>query len=131
MERISVIMIRENLENLPRYGLPPGYGLRTYRLGDEAHWAEIETAAGEFASTERALAQFSKEFLPFPQELASRCFFLETKEGRAIGTATAWYHPSFRGEEYGRIHWVGIHPDFQGRGLSKPLVGAAMERLAQ
>ena len=29
----------------------------------------------------------------------------------------------------GRIHWVGIIPAFQGQGLSKPLLSAALARL--
>lgn len=63
--------------------------------------------------------------------MEERCFFLETDAGRVIGTATAWHHPSFHGARYGRLHWVAIHPEFQGRKLAKPLVGAAMRRLAE
>ena len=29
-------MVRPNLENLPKLELPTGYGMRTYREGDEA-----------------------------------------------------------------------------------------------
>ena len=34
-------MVRPNLEALPALELPAGYGMRTYRKGDEAHWARI------------------------------------------------------------------------------------------
>ena len=32
-------MVRPNLEDLPELELPSGYGMRTYRQGDEVHWA--------------------------------------------------------------------------------------------
>ncbi|HOM82480.1 MAG TPA: GNAT family N-acetyltransferase [Armatimonadota bacterium] len=131
MERIPVIMIRADLEGLPSFPLPAGYRIRCYRQGEESHWAEVESAAGEFQSSERALARFLEEFGGALAEMEERCFFLETDAGRVIGTATAWYHPNFRGARYGRLHWVAVHPEFQGRKLAKPLVGAAMHRLAE
>jgi len=54
--------------------------------------------------------------------------FLEHGDSGSIGTTTAW-DGTYEGEERGRIHWVGIVPNFQGRGLSKPLLSAAMQRL--
>lgn len=131
VERIPVTMIREDLENLPSYPLPAGYQIRAFRPGEEEVWAAIETAAGEFWSVEQARAHFAREFGAHLDEMQSRCLFLETTAGGPIGTTTAWYHASFRGKDHGRIHWVGIHPDYQGRGLAKPLVGAALARLAQ
>lgn len=132
MEYIPVVMVRENLEVIPAHPLPSGYRFRTYKDGDDLNWAEIEHAAGEFAAPEKALERFRKEFGERLAEMASRCFFLVHEEsGRAIGTTTAWLDPDFRGRDYGRIHWVAIHPDFQGRGLSKPLVARAMQRLAE
>jgi GNAT superfamily N-acetyltransferase len=131
IEHIPVAMIRETMTHLPVFPLPAGYRIRTYQRGDESFWAEIETAAGEFRSVEGALAHFEKEYSNSLEELESRGFFLESKDGRAIGTATAWFNRECEDSDIGRLHWVGIHPDYQGRGLAKPLVGAAMERLAQ
>ncbi|HHX39942.1 MAG TPA: GNAT family N-acetyltransferase [Armatimonadetes bacterium] len=131
MEYIPVTMIRADLEGLPSFPLPAGYRIRRFRRGEEPHWAEVESAAGEFAHPERALARFLEEFGGALPEMEERCFFLETDAGRVIGTATAWHHPGFHGARYGRLHWVAIHPEFQGRKLAKPLVGAAMRRLAE
>ena len=91
----------------------------------------MESAAGEFSTTEAALARFAEEFGSHLEEMERRCLFLENDQQRVIGTATAWYSSDFQGQEYGRLHWVGIHPEYQGRGLSKPLVGAAVLRLAE
>jgi len=131
LEHIPVAMVRETLTDLPSFALPTGYRLRRYRRGEERLWAEIETAVAEFPTVERALAHFEKEFGAYRGKMESRCLFLEDAAGRAIGTTTAWYSGDFHGEEYGRIHWVGIVLEYQSRKLAKPLMAAAMERLAQ
>ena len=124
-------MIREDLEKLPRYEMPEPFSVRDFQPGDRDSWAEIECAAAEFKSTTAAKKHFDEEFGGFQDEFAKRCQFLIADDGRAIGTATAWRSPAYRGKPYGRLHWVAIHPDYQGRGLSKPLVGAAMLRLGE
>ena len=130
MEYIPVIMVRNNMDNIPKYKLPEGFVIRNFEPGDEKYWAEIETAAGEFSSMDNALDHLRNEFGNYHEEFYKRCFFIKTVDGKYIGTATAWYNDDFDGERYGRLHWVGIHPDFQGLKLSKPLVGAAVEYLA-
>lgn len=131
LEPIPVVMVKEDLAVVPSFPLPPGYRLRYFRRGEGPLWAEIEVSVGEFSTMEQALAHFEKEFGPFPDEMEKRCLFLEDAAGRVIGTTTAWYNPSFRGKDYGRIHWVAIRPEWQGRKLGKPLFAAALRRLAE
>ncbi|NLC68422.1 MAG: GNAT family N-acetyltransferase [Clostridiaceae bacterium] len=138
MEKITVLMICDRLEKgklkvlAERHPLPAGYYIRKYRIGEEGIWAEIETAAGEFKTEKEALDYFEKEFGPYRHEMEERCFFVIHKDsGRAIGTTTAWYNDNYKGQNHGRIHWVEIHPDFQGRKLAKPLLATAMIYLAE
>ena len=131
MEYIKVAMILERLDQLPYHPLPEGYQLRNFREGDEDTWSEIETSVDEFKSVDKASEHFHEEFGPYIDEMKIRCFFIDTAGGRSIGTATAWYNRDFRDGTYGRLHWVGIHPDLQGKKLGKPLTSAAMDRLAQ
>lgn len=127
-----IIMIRDNMDNIPFYVLPSGFYVRKFRPGDEVYWAEVEYAAGEFESSDAALSRFVHEFGNALDEMEDRCFFLVNEEGeRVIGTATAWYDLKFRGEEWGRVHWVAIIPEFQGRKLAKPLMSVVMQRLRQ
>lgn len=56
-------------------------------------------------------------------------FFIEDETGQAIGTASAWYG-ELNGEEMGRIHWVGIVPEHQGKKLAKPLLTFLLQQLA-
>lgn len=138
IKRFRLIMICENLDKsniielAQRYKINDDFLIRNYRKGEENLWAEVETAAGEFKTEKDALIHFEKEFGPYRDEMEKRCFFIEHKEsGRVIGTATAWYNDDYRGDRYGRIHWVGIIPEFQGRKLAKPLMAAAMVQLAK
>jgi GNAT superfamily N-acetyltransferase len=131
MEYIRVAMIRETPEEIPSYPLPEGYRFRRYRRGESGIWAEIEASVGEFDNQARAREHFQEEFGSFEAEMESRCLFLETATARCIGTATAWYNDDFLGIRYGRLHWVAIHPSFQGKALGKPLVAKALQILRQ
>lgn len=132
MKRIPLKMVRKDLLNIPQYSLPAEFSIRMFEKGDEHNWARIETSAGEFKSEDAALERFNKEFGPYIDEMARRCIFIENKNGEAIGTTTAWYgNLNADGEISGRIHWVGIIPEYQGKKLSKPLLSAAMNLLGR
>ncbi len=130
VEYIEFAMVREDLNDLPDFSLPPGFGLRLFRPGDEPIWVDIEMRAGEFSTIEQGLGYFREEFGPYLNEMRERSLILETESGEPIGTSTAWFG-ELAGHRMGRIHWVAVVPEFQGRGLSKPLVGAAMQILAR
>ena len=132
MKRIPIKMKRADLLNIPDYELPDGFRIRFFEEGDEEIWAMVETAVGEFSDESAALRHFNHEFGAFPEEIAKRCLFLETDDGEVIGTTTAWYGV-LEGEEKvsGRIHWVGIVPDYQRKKLSKPLLSRALRELAK
>jgi ribosomal protein S18 acetylase RimI-like enzyme len=51
--------------------------------------------------------------------------------GHAVGTISAWYSRDFKGEDYGRIHWVAVRPAYRRRGLAKAGMSHAMNRLAE
>lgn len=127
MENIPVIMILEDLTKLPKYELPEGYNFRNFREGDKRLWAEVETAAGEFTDLRKGIKQFENEFEINQEELTQRFLILENSKKECIGTAMGWYDDHFFRKGYGRVHWVGIHPDYQGKGLAKPLVSQTME----
>jgi ribosomal protein S18 acetylase RimI-like enzyme len=63
--------------------------------------------------------------------LAARQKYLLGPGGEPIGTATAWFDAPQSGEEIGvgRVHWVAIVPEFQGRGLAKPLLDSVLQML--
>ena len=132
MERIKLQMIRSDLNDIPRYELPEGYRFRMFRDGDQMRWANIETRVEEFKTKDDALERFEREFGAHIDEMENRCLFIETEQGETIGTTTAWYGDlKGDGNIRGRIHWVGVVPEYQSRGLSKPLLSKAMNMLAK
>lgn len=122
-------MIRETLDDIPQYVLPPGYSLRRYQPGDERSWTAIHVEADLYNTITPAL--FGQQFGSDPVVLRERQFYVCDPDGRAIGTATAWFDDHYRGRRYGRVHWVAIVPAMQGRGLSKPLMTAVCNRLRE
>lgn len=132
-EIIPLVMVRDTLTDIPQYSLPDGYSIRKFRRGEGEQWAQISVAAGTIDSMEIAMDSFTKNFLDPVEDMEDRCFFVVHNEtGRAVGTAMAWFAPDFgEGENYGRVHWVSIVPEFQGRRLAKPMLCAVLDRLAQ
>lgn len=125
-------MTRTDLNNIPKHSLPEGFTLRLFQAGEQAEWARVETAAGEFENEEKAMERFNQEFAAHLDEFAKRCLFLENEAGEIIGTTTAWYGAEEDGDEViGRIHWVSIIPEYQGKGLAKPLLTGAMKIMAK
>lgn len=124
-----VIMIREHLRDIPRVELAGGFTLRLYQPGDESQWLRIHLAADRLQPVTPDL--FKIQFGSNPQLLAYRQFYLQAPDGVVIGTATAWFNDDFEGRRFGRIHWVAILPEYQGRGLSRPLLSATCHRLRE
>jgi GNAT superfamily N-acetyltransferase len=132
MKNIPLTMINENLGTLqPPYSLPADYTVRKFREGDREKWAEIETAAGEFDTVSQASDHFQNEFGAHLEEFKDRCLFLLTNTGEIIGTGTAWYNPDFHGETWGRVHWIAIHPEYQGKNLAKPFLSIVLKKLSE
>jgi GNAT superfamily N-acetyltransferase len=125
MKNINVRMVLESLEDFPEFELPDGFEFRNYVPGDCDAWVEIYSAAEKLQKITPEL--FYKEFYGNDEELAKRMFFIYKGE-KVVGTSTAWYDDE-KNSEQGRVHWVAIHPDFQGQGLAKPLLSETLRRL--
>lgn len=130
-------MRRDDLDSLPRFDLPAGFGLRAYQAGDEEAWAQIHKRADAFNLFTPETFRYA--FGHDEAALAARQKYLLGPDGQPIGTATAWVdsldapgdapgQPAPH-EPEGRVHWVAIVREFQGRGLSKPLLSAVLQTL--
>lgn len=127
---LGVTMVRDNLAAIPHVDFPSGYAIRAYRPGDVAHWLHLHRIGDRFIDdaifTE---AYFAEQFGADQALLQSRMFYIESARGEVVGSISAW----FTNEQpaRGRIHWVIVHPDHRRRGLTKPMMSHAMQRLAQ
>ena len=128
-DNVLVRMIRENLEAIPQFSLPPNYTMRLYQPGDERWWLEIQAAADRYNSI--AFELFAEQFGKNQQQITERQLYLCGAHNMAIGTATAWFKNDYQGEPYGRVHWVAIKPKWQSLGLAKPLMTATCQRLRE
>ena len=142
-------MARANLDNLPEFALPAGFTRRWYQPGDEAHWRRIHLAADHYnkitpdlfqkqfcTESDHGLQSASRHESPGGMNSAlhdlreRQCYLVEPR-GEVIGTATAWFNDAFEATRWGRVHWLAIMPEHQGRGLAKPLMTTICRRLRE
>ncbi|MDZ4859068.1 MAG: GNAT family N-acetyltransferase [Candidatus Hydrogenedentes bacterium] len=113
-------MEKRGISSIPDHALPDGYGLRTYRDGDEFAIARIYAASQlgkESAESVRA------EILGDPCFTADRMFILEYG-GEVVGTASAWV--TDEEPEVGYLHMIGLLDEHRGKGLGMALACAAL-----
>lgn len=128
-KNVEVTMVRDNFTDVPQVELPAGYRFRMYHEGDDQTWTDLHLAAEPFVNVTPEL--FEKQFAPGMDLLSQRMFFIETDDGVPAGSITAWWEKERdRPGERGRIHWVVVHPDHQGKRISKAMMTLAMARLS-
>ena len=120
-------MIRTHMDDIPEFTLKAGFDIRKYRSNECHVWTRIQQKSETFFAIDDQL--FHREFGNDYTAMEDRCFFLTSSKGDEIGTITAWWNESWRDQNWGRIHWVAIVPDYQGKGLSKPMMSVAMKQL--
>ncbi len=108
-------MVRPNLLNLPDIELPTDYKLRTYRKGDELHWANIITDS--FGGKARTVQDTENEITTRNVFVPDGLFFV-THNDIPVGTATAW-RQSVDETDIGYVHMVGVLNEHTGRKLGK------------
>ncbi len=126
---VYVNMERDDLDGIPDYPLLPEYRCKWFAPGDERVWVDIHRQAE--LHTDVTLDLFRRAFGTDEQSLRARqCFLLDSHQ-TPIATATAWFEGDFHGLPYGRVHWVAVVPQCQGRGLSKPLLTIVLRRMVE
>ncbi|HUX85496.1 MAG TPA: GNAT family N-acetyltransferase [Chloroflexota bacterium] len=102
--------------------LPAGYGLRTYRPGDEDAWLAI-LAAGEFGVWDRPRLDrmLAGERAPLPRD----GIFFATQDDEPVGTACVFFHPSENGD-VAEVGWVAVRPEDRGHHLAREICRAAL-----
>ena len=108
-------MVRPNLKDLPELQLPAGYGIRTYREGDEAHWARI--ISDSFGGRERTAQDTRNEITSRDVFIPDGLYFI-THRDVPVGTACAW-RQSIDEKDVGYVHMVGVVAEHTGHKLGK------------
>ena len=108
-------MVRPHLKDLPKLEIPNGYGLRTYREGDEVHWANI--ISDSFGGRERTAQDTQNEITGRDVFVADGLYFV-THQDVPVGTACAW-RQSIDETDVGYVHMVGVLGEHTGHKLGK------------
>ena len=110
-------MVRRDLENLPPLQCPDGYHIRTYREGDEVHWARIMDIAfvDKSRTAEDAYADVIRQ-----RNFDPNGFYFVIYDNLPIGTACAWKR-CHRGKQIGYIDMLAVLPEHTGHKLGKSL----------
>lgn len=125
----AVAMQRTHLDALPAPSLPSGFRLRAFASGDEARWLALQQASDTLSVF--TPETFQLKFGADTTAHTARIRFLETDAGEPVATAAAWFDDLYRRPDFGRVHWVAVHPGYQGRGLSTPLMLAILALLRE
>ena len=123
---VRIRMKRETLENVPQIELLDDYSLRFYSPGMQNVWEDIHRDGDRFTNVTSEL--FRGQFGEDDILISKRQLYLYCGRS-AAGTATAWFDSDYKGEEWGRVHWVCLKKGFQGKGLSRILLSAVLLRL--
>lgn len=117
------LLLEMELENIKEYSLPDGYHFEFYKIGDRDIWIEIEKSAKEFSSYEEGLNAWNRYYYGKDNELLNRMVFVVNSAGEKVATATAFYDINKK-DKFGSgwLHWVSVKREYQGKGLSKPLI---------
>lgn len=112
-------MIEVALQLNPLVGAPAvftrPYWLRGFEPGDSATWLSLQQSTGIYPPLGPEL--FVREFGASPK---NRQFFI-MRDRQPVATGTAWHGEPLRPPDWGRLHWVAVHPQHQRRGLGSML----------
>jgi len=125
----EVHMVRPHMRDIPVVDLPAGYCVRTMRPDEGGLWTDIWRDAEPYFPIEPEL--FADQFGDDLPAMQWRSFIVENEKGVAVATTTSWYHRTYKGQDYGMIHWVAVRESHWGRGLGKALLSYALREMAK
>lgn len=123
----EITMWRKLQPPLPVHPPPPGFHIRYHAPEDVETWTSIQRAADKINTITDAL--FHETFGTDEALHRLRIMYITTATGEPFGTSAAWFGPDGPNHPLGRVHWLAIHPDFQGRGHSKVLMATTLGQL--
>ena len=121
---LEMIWPESKLASPPLCSVPPGFLLRTYRVGDEMAFLDLMARANYSGWNERHFHGWLARVLP-----EGLFFLVETADGKMVGTAMACHNPSRRHPFGGTVSCVAMDLVRQGQGLGFVVTAAATGRL--
>lgn len=122
----SVIMVKRDMTEYPRFELPEGFFIRSYQAGDEKAWADIALEQFDLENFDAAMKLFHDVFDENPALMDCCLFAVEEKTGEIAAILSLWEGGIFDAP-YKKIHWVATREKFQGKGIVKAMMTYAMD----
>lgn len=117
------LLLESDLDAISKFFLPKGFHFEFYKNGDRDNWIEIEESAKEFDLFQQGIDSWNKYYSNKEDELQTRMVFVENYFGEKVATATAFYDITGNDNSGSAwLHWVAVKREYQGKGLSKPLI---------
>lgn len=125
----DIYMIRDDMSEVGPLPFPDGFSMRLMRPGDESEWTKVWQDVEPPGKIDGSI--FAREFGADWNLIEARCLLLIAPSGEVAGTVGAWFNDTFMGCRFGCIHWLAIKRNFQGKGLSMPMLMSALKRLVR
>lgn len=126
VKNLSVVMVKMDMTDYPRYELPEGFYITGYKEGYENEWAAIAKEQFVLDSLEAGLKSFKDEFwcdMEVWEKLKDSCLFaVEDKTGKVAAILSLWEGSEVCKGYFRRIHWVATREEFQGKGIIKAMM---------
>ncbi len=117
------LLLEKDLDAIHNFELPQGYHFEFYKDGDRDTWIEIEKSAKEFSDYDEGVSAWNRYYAGRENELYNRMIFVVNEQGEKLATATAFYDIYGKDKSgAGWLHWLAVKREYQGKGLSKPLI---------
>ena len=120
--RSKLCMRKTDLDKLPPFALPEGFGLHTHMEGNEKNWERLIGRAFDFPFT------FQEAMINIGDYSPDHILYI-SKDGVDIATATAIEFHLFPGE--GLFHMIATDPDARGQGAGRLACEAALHKIAE
>lgn len=116
-----VLMVLGAHETPHEVALAEGYRFEPWDPRHRDAWVRLHVALGQLPSYEEGLAYFARTYEPDPEALRRQMVLVCDEGGELVGTSSVWPGEHF-GERRLRVHWVGVDPRHQRRGLARALM---------
>ena len=118
---IPVLMVLGDHEPPADVALPAGYRFATWEPRFREPWVRLHVLLGQLPSFDEGLAYFERTYEADPAALERQMILVVDEKGELAGTSSLWRGDHF-GEPRLRVHWVGVDPAHQRRGLARALM---------
>ncbi len=118
---VPVLMVLGHHEPVGEVELPAGYRFAAWEPRFREPWVRLHVLLGQLPSCEEGLAYFERTYEADPAALERQMILVVDEKNELVGTSSLWRGDHF-GEPRLRVHWVGVSPDHQRRGLARSLV---------